>query len=289
VVDTDKGAPLGVACVDPFPDPERAFVVAMGFGACLEPFEVQRFGVLARVLRARLIVVETPGFSFAPTGLLARERGALLRADYGPVAARMLTAALSIDDTRHGQRPLGVIGYSMGASLVSAMARVAHNQLDRKVALETVVLVEPVAIRRWSWPRLLGALRAEDKLIDGYLRTNEDVPEAVIPTDRIPGSASPRQRRLDLLLLANALRAGRLVEDLRAAAAGHEAMKVVVAHGASSHLSQLAECQRMVGECRAAGILVEDVAVPGHHGLWQSLYAVDDLASSLTRVLSYPE
>jgi pimeloyl-ACP methyl ester carboxylesterase len=291
LVGTGSGAPLGVACVDPIPDPERAFVVAMGFGACLEPFELQRFGVLAAALQARLLVVETPGFSLTRTALLANERRALLRADFRPVAARMLAAALSLDHTRsldhtcHEHRPLSVIGYSMGASLAAAMAGVAHNQSQSTVRLESVVLVEPVANQRWSVRHLLAAMRAEDKLIDGYLRTNEDIPGAVMPTDRIPGAPSPRQRRLDLLLLTNALRAGRLVDDVRAAAAGHHDLKVVVAHGASSRLSQMASCQRMVHQCRNTGISVQDVVVPGNHGLWQSLPAVDDLAQKITRTL----
>lgn len=287
LVNTDKGAPLGVACVDPFPDTERVFVVAMGFGACLEPFEVQRFGVLAAALRARLLVVETPGFSFTPTSLLRPERMALLRADYGPVATRMLTAALSVDATSSRQQPLGVIGYSLGASIAAAMARVANTQFDREVELESLVLVEPVANRPWSGPQLLTAMRAEDKLIDDYLKTNEDIPGAVVPTDRLPGAPSPQHRHLDLLLLANALRAGRLIEDVRAAAAGHEGLKVVVAHGASSRLSRLDACQRMVRQCREAGVSVEDVAVPGSHGLWQSLHAVDDLAGGITSALAY--
>jgi pimeloyl-ACP methyl ester carboxylesterase len=111
----------------------------------------------------------------------------------------MLTAALAFDPTSRGQRRLGVIGYSMGASLAAAMARVAHTHFDRKVALESVVLVEPVANRCWSGSQLLAAMRAEDKLIDGYLKTNEDIPGAVMPTNRIPGAPSPRARRVDLL------------------------------------------------------------------------------------------
>jgi pimeloyl-ACP methyl ester carboxylesterase len=288
VVDSGNGAPLGTACVDPYPDPERAFVVAMGYGACLDPFELQRFGVLARALQARLLVVETPGCSFTPTALQRPERRALLRADYGPVAARMLAAALSVDHTRRAERPVGVIGYSLGASIAAAMVRVANTQFQSRVALESLVLVEPVANRPWSGPQLLAAMRAEDMLIDGNLKTNEDIPGAVVPTDRIPGAPSPRLRRLDLLLLANALRAGALVEDIRAASEGHEAMKVVVAHGASSHLSQLDACQHMVLQCRETGICVDDVLVPGNHGLWQSLDAVDHLAANLARVLGHP-
>ena len=287
MVGSGKRSALGVACVDPCPDPARAFVVAMGFGACLDSFELQRFGVLARALQARLLVVETPGCSFTPTSLLRPERMALLRADYGPVATRMLTAALSVDGNSSRQQPLGVIGYSLGASIAAAMARVANTQFDREVELESLVLVEPVANRPWSGPQLLAAMRAEDKLIDDYLKTNEDIPGAVVPTERLPGAPSPRHRRLDLLLLANALRAGRLVEDVRAAAAGHEGLKVVVAHGASSRLSRLDACQRMVRQCRDAGISVEDVAVPGSHGLWQSLQAVDDLAAGITSALGY--
>lgn len=286
VVDSGRGAPLGVACVDPVPDPERAFVVAMGYGACLDPFELQRFGVLAGVLQARLLVVGTPGYGYAPSALRGGERRALLRADFGPVAARMLTAALEADHTNRRVRPLGVLGYSLGTSVAAAMARVAQEQFADRVQVDSIVLVEPVANRSWSARQLIGAMQAEDKLIDGYLKTNEAVAGAVMPTDRIPDAPAPRQRRLDLLLLSNALRAGRIVADLRVAAAGRDQVKVVVAHGVSSHLSQLDACEQMVRECRAAGIDTQDVAVAGTHGLWQSLPAVNDLAHHLNSALS---
>lgn len=287
MVDSGNGEPLGVACVDPFPDPGRAFVVAMGFGACLDAFELQRFGVIAQVLQARLLVVETPGYSYTPTRLRGRERRALLRADFGPVAARMLTAALAVDRTDRGERQVGVLGYSLGASVAAAMAGVANQQVEKQVALDSIVLVEPVANRHWSGPQLLSAMRTENKLIDGYLKTNDDVPGALTPRGRIQGAPLPRQHYLDLLLLSNALRAGRLVEELRAATAGHPGLTVVVAHGASSHLSQMDACRSMVRQCGEAGIDVKDVVVPGHHGLWQSLPAVKSLADSLATALGH--
>jgi pimeloyl-ACP methyl ester carboxylesterase len=288
VVDSGVKAPLGVACVDPFPDPRRVFVVAMGYGACLDPFELQRFGVLACALEARLIVVETPGCSYLPSRLLGGERRALLRADYGPVSARMLAAALSVGQTDRQDRRLGVMGYSLGASVAAAMARVANRGITEPVALESIVLIEPVANRAWRVPQLLAGMRTEDKLIDGYLKTNDDIPGAVAPTGRTRGALLPRRRRIDLLLLSNALRAGRLVEEVLAAAAGHQDVKVVVAHGASSYLSQMHACSLMVRECREAGIAITDVVTPGHHGLWQSLPAVNDLAGDLNIALGCP-
>ncbi|TCR18697.1 hypothetical protein EV578_10974 [Streptomyces sp. BK205] len=74
--------------------------------------------------------------------------------------------------------------------------------------METVVLVEPVAVQRWSAAVLLSAVRRENRLVGAYLEETATVAGAVPPLEARPDAAPNTRRRVDLLLLANALRAG---------------------------------------------------------------------------------
>lgn len=69
--DGDLGSRITVAVTDRRTHPgDPTFVVAQGFKAWIEPFELQRFRLLARTLRARVIIAETPGFGAAGSRLL---------------------------------------------------------------------------------------------------------------------------------------------------------------------------------------------------------------------------
>jgi hypothetical protein len=87
-------------------------------------------------------------------------------------------------------------GWFQGMARTSATAHAG-------AAVSSLVLVEPVAGRRWNGRQLLHAMRAENVLIDGYLRANVNVPGAVLPSDRTPGAPRPHQRRVDLLRKTN--------------------------------------------------------------------------------------
>lgn len=110
----------------------------------------------------------------------------------------------------------GVLGYSLGASFAAAMAAVSGTA-ETGPPMETVVLVEPVAVQRWSAAVLLSAVRRENRLVGAHLEETATVAGAVPPLEARPDAAPNTRRRVDLLLLANALRAGCLSDDLRAA------------------------------------------------------------------------
>lgn len=256
------------------------FVVVQGIQSWIEEFELQRLGLIARMLGARLVVVEVPGFGVAGSRVLSGERRALLAGDFGPLASRMFAAAAVVlgDEDDHA---LSFLGYSMGCSVATAMAKVAAA---RGWTIDQLVLVEPVALHQWKVRHLVAATRREDRWIADYVATNDSVDGAVAPWDRRPGVRPPTRRRVDLLLLGAALRKGALAGDLRA---GVTPRRVVVVHGDRSALSEAAY-QPIVTALRGRGIAAVELTVPGHHAFWHSLAAVEDMTRRLTAVLETP-
>lgn len=274
------GYRTGVATVAPAAGHERTLVACLGYAAAADPFELQRFAVLAEALAARVVVVETPGYGAGRTRLRPAERWALVRGDVVPLAERVLGAAC----WAVGGPPDGLLGYSLGAS-VAAAATVAHRRAGGP-ELGTVTLVEPVAVRRWSGAGLAGAMRQEDRLIEDYLHQTAHVPGAVAPTDRTPGAAPAARWWPDMLIAASALRAGRIGADLAAGLTGTRTT-VALVHGTGSWLSDAAACAAVVRGCRQRGLDAHDVPVPGSHGLWHSLPAVAALALEVRRTAGW--
>ena len=281
------GGPLGVAILEPAAGWTRTFLVAMGYGGSIEPFELQRFRLLAGELAARLVVVETPGCGLPGTGLTWGERWSLLAwSSFRPVARRMLDAAvgaapdLLAEPSSGGGDGLGVIGYSLGTSTGTAMATEIRRRTGRPVT--ALVLVEPVAGRRWRSRDLIAATRAEDSLVDHALATNQDVPGAVEPWDRRQDGAEPPVRHEpDMTLLANALRAGRLPGQVAATGVG----RVIIVRGRSSRLSLEVSCAQIAAAARASGARVDEFVMAGTHGLWHSLPSVARLARFVRETL----
>ncbi len=261
------------------PDEHRRTVTAfLGHSAVLDAYELQRFRLLAKLTASRFVVVETPGCGTRPTRLLPDERCALLQSDLAPLATRMDVAAV----TAIGSASHTILGYSLGASLAAAAV---PGRRESGTSPCEVVLVEPVGIRRWSAAGLYQAARAEDRLIDPYLAETADTPGAVPPADQVPGSPRPFRRRIDMLATINALRAGRLADDLTAGVTA--TTTVVVARGTSSHYSDPDSCARIGQRVRDCGGRAIDVAVPGSHGLWHSLPRVEDLALRLSCAMGW--
>ncbi|WP_431235943.1 alpha/beta fold hydrolase (plasmid) [Mycolicibacterium psychrotolerans] len=159
-------------------DARRQVLVFMGFLACVEPFELQRFALLAAEWDAQVTVVDAPGCGYGGARLTSTERRACRRGDFTPVARRMVHVA----QTRQHRLRRGrvtVVGYSMGASLAAAAA--AAPGLLR---VSNMVLVEPVAMRRWNLLDLLRSVRDEDHLLDEYLDRNSVFPHAALPIER---------------------------------------------------------------------------------------------------------
>lgn len=257
---------------------DRTFLVVQGFQSWVEPFEMQRFQLIARVLHARLVVIEVPGFGVAGSRLLPRERRALRAGDFGPLAERMLEAATTVLGAVASDRELSLLGYSMGASVATAMARVAAAQ---NFTLDQLALVEPVALHRWKFWELLARTRREDRWIADYVATNTVVDGAVAPWDQRPGVRPPTRRYADLLTLGAALRHGSVGRDLRD---GVRPRRVVVVRGDRSALSEAAY-QPTLEALRRQGVAATELVVPGHHAFWHSLVAVEEMAQRLRSVL----
>jgi len=265
---------------------DPTFVVAQGFLAFVEPFEMQRFQVIAAVLRARLVVVETPGAGFASSRLLPEERRALLRGDFGAPARRMLRAATEVIGSDGPAGATGVLGYSLGASFAAAMAAVSGTS-GTGPPLETVVLVEPVAVQRWSAAALVSAVRRENRLVGTYLAETATVAGAIPPLEARPDESPSTRRRADLLLLANALRAGRLSTDLGTAARRpvRGTRRLIVVRGEQSALSPRQAVRDLVTAAEGQGIGARLLSVPGPHAFWHSLPAVGSAATDLAHTL----
>ena len=256
---------------------DRTFVVVQGFRSWVELFEMQRFQLIARELSARLVVVEVPGFGVAGSRLSSAERRALLGGNFGPLAERMFAAAdwvLTGDDWG----PTSFLGYSMGASIVGAMAKA----VTKAVTVDEVVLVEPVALSRWRLRDLIAATRREDRWIADYVATNDAVDGAAPPWDQRPGVRPATRRPVDLLLLGGALRHGILRRDLLSAAG--RLARVVVVRGDSSALSEAAYFP-ILTVLRQHGVAADELIVPGHHAFWHSLAAVADMTNALRKLL----
>jgi len=276
-----RTGPLRVAVVVPPRAGDAAFVVTLGHAASLEPFELQRFRLMALELAARLVVVETPGYGLPGSSLTAGERWSLLtRARFDRVASRMLDAALAVvpdllgpdgADVEH----LGIIGYSLGASIGSSVAAEIRRRTGRPVA--RLVLVEPVAGQRWRVRPLLAATRAEDALVDVALAGNEEVPGTVVPWDRRDDDRpAPARNELDLALLANALRAGRL-----GATVADDALplRLDLVRGRGSLLSLAGACASITGRAEGSGIPSRTLVLDGSHALWHSLASISELCA----------
>lgn len=273
-VDTGPGGEILVADIDArSPKGGPCLITALGFHACIDPFELQRFQLIAERLQARLVVVDTPGFGHAKSRLLPRERAALRHGDFTPLAHRMLTTALTVDAA-----PSGVLGYSMGASTAAAMAAVARTS-GHGPRLGRLVLVEPVAICPWSLDALISAVRWEDSQIMFYVAENRRIPGTVPPADRFPRT----RRRLDLALLANALRKAKLPEDILTASPHLD--HVIVVRGDQSRISRSRDQAVLLETLSAAGIPVTPVQVSGPHAFWQSLPRVTAVTDEISVLL----
>lgn len=245
------------------PDARHQVLAFMGILACIEPFELQRFRLLCDEWDAQITLVDTPGYGYGGGRLAPAERRGLRRGDFTTLAQRMVQAAQRFHDPLC-HKSVTIVGYSMGASLASAAA--AHADLPPVRAL---VLVEPVAIRRWSIPRLICAVRSEESALQICLDDNSAWPHAVLPVQR-RHEARPARSRVDLAHLGFGLSRGQMTRDLLRAGSIHSCA-VHVVHGTDSRLCTLVDVATLTSICRRTGMIVHDVAVHGRHPLWHSL------------------
>jgi Alpha/beta hydrolase family len=263
------------------------FVVALGYRAHVEAFEMQRFQLIAAILRSRLLVVETPGFGGATSRILPRERRALLRGDFTPLARRLLSAAVDAIDGDTTVSTIGLIGYSLGASTSAALARVA-NSTDFGPHVDTVVLVEPVALRPWGVRELLSASRQEDLSVQRYLNETSMIENAVQPWDRRREGLVGMRSRADMAVLANALRTPRMAGDLLGAAASAKRplQRVFLIQGVRSALSDHRKAAELAKVLTDRGVQVRTLRTSGGHAFWHSLPRVLDVVGRLRDLIA---
>ena len=245
----------------------RQALVFMGIMAWVEPFELQRLSVLAGAWNARVAVVDVPGCGHGGARLTPSQRRALRRGEFAPVARQMVHSAQA-GNPRLRREPVIVVGYSLGASL--AAAAVADPGLMRVSGL---MLVEPVALRRWRVSSLLRSVRSENEVVDDHVNQNHGL---VAPPPR-RGEPTPPWSRIDVAHLGYAVSRGRLGRDL-ITASQIQSFPVQVVHGIDSTLSRPGDVRRLVRRCRRARLDVRDMPVAGRHALWQSLSTVAELA-----------
>lgn len=252
------------------PDSARQALVFMGIMAWVEPFELRRLGVLAEVWDARITVVDAPGCGYGGARLMPSQRRALRRGEFRPVARQIVQAAQACNpQLRRG--PATVVGYSLGASLAAAAA--ADPGLMR---ITSLLLVEPVALRRRSISSLLRAVHSEDRAVDDYIDLNNGITGHIAPPHR-RSDPMPPWSRVDIAHLGYALSRGRLARDLLNA---HyiQGSSVQIVHGIDSRLSRPADVRSLVRQCRRDGMKVHDMPVAGRHALWHSLSEVTTFA-----------
>lgn len=267
---TEAGVRLSI--VDPG-DAPRTCVVLLGHMAWLEPFELQRFELLAAELRSRLVVVESAGLGESAP-LSWAERRALLAGHYRPVASRLLNA---VGEVVPAGESLDLIGYSMGATMASAIAAVDPARFT------SLTLVEPVGFRAWNPIQLIAAVYHESKSTPEYLvETAGHGASIPAPWQHNPLAPSPRRNLLDQSLLGGGLSWGRTHADLHAIVGHDTAPSVLLIHGDNSRLSPAAAVQSLGQSLAATGAHVNTVEVPGGHGLWHSLPRVQGLAREIT-------
>lgn len=252
---------------------EREALAFMGYGGWTSRFELQRFALLAERWRTRIVVPEVPGCSARPTRVSARQAVALARGDFRRLAGDMIRGAAPAL-SRPG--PTLLVGYSMGASLASAALAVASRA---ELVATHIVLVEPVAIQRWSPTALIRATEAEDALAGQYVTETMAWEGAVLPPED-DAQAQPHHRdRLSMTLLGNALRHERLRVDLRAGLAERPEASVAIVRGEQSLLCPPKAALQLAHVIRQQGTAVTDIALAGSHPLWHSLDQVSTLAT----------
>lgn len=266
-----------VAVVSPHSEAHRTIVALLGFKAWLDPFELQRFGLIAHETSSRIVVPENPGCGPRSVGVTPRDTWQLARGDFSPLARR------SIDQVApwlHDDQPLHLLGYSMGASVAAAV--LAADALPRPV---TTTLVEPVAASAWPVRRLLRALEEEDHATDAFLDANAGWAHAALPWDRTPDARAPVLHRLTLTASGLGVAGGRIYTDLRSAherAGGPQGL--VLVRGDKSVLCPAVNVAHLRERLADSGIDSRELNVPGRHALWHSLDAVRALAALLAEI-----
>lgn len=250
----------------------RNVLVFMGLNACIDPFELDRFAVLAEEWDARVTVVDTPGCGHGGATLRRGERAGLRHGDFTKVARRMVSAASEFEQHLRS-RPVTLLGYSLGTSIAAAAAADPGT-----VRVQHLVAIEPVAMRTRNPFVLMRLARSEETFASEYRTRNRDSHAVYEPG----GPAS----RSDLARLGYALSRGMLTRDIMRAGS-FQRFGLQIVHGRDSQLSPAGDIARLVTKCRKSGMEIRDITVEGRHALWQSLPDVAAIARETRKQWTY--
>lgn len=273
--------PLRIGIVDP-PGVDEGTVpmtiVGLGFLAYPDGFELQRFRLMSDLLGWRFLVPQTHGYGPGPR-LAPRYLRALASGDFSRLA---LAAEAAVSSATEITSPI-LLGYSMGASTIAAMARILAERGGRQRP-SRVVLVEPVAARTIPLPRLALANFQEERWVEHHLALNEALPWTVPPADRQqdPDEPSASGALIDRAAMVRAMTCGGLRLDLVRAIRAAPGLQVDIVYGQHSRFVDTATISALDCLARTAGAHVRTIQVPGgRHAMWHALPLVADISRML--------
>lgn len=137
-------------------------------------FEDQRDRVLAAILGARVIGIDTPGVSlYTDSAASIQQRYEAVRGRMRRQAASQLAAAMEVIDYKG--ETLDFVGHSLGTWSVAEMVSLPGSTLPVPFKIGRIDLIEAVNDQSWSLIGKDGLLRrigAEDEATDRYLADN---------------------------------------------------------------------------------------------------------------------
>ncbi|MFX4271444.1 hypothetical protein ACQBAR_12630 [Propionibacteriaceae bacterium Y1685] len=267
-----NGLLLGVCTITPARTSRPPMIMTLGILARLDPFEVQRFRLLADLLQRQIIALETPGWMRPGQRLPASARQALTHGDFTEMAELMVAA---LDEAVPGltDQTVSLLGYSLGASTGSA---IAATLAARGTTLERITLVEPVATGRQSLVGLGLRNTADGVRNRRYLKESKQVEWAARSTP----VRMVRRGWVDLGLFTWALSRGGIQKSLNSI---DTSVGVKIITGERSRMAGGRATEELVEQLRSTGRSVEwDTIADSHHGLWLSLPRVAEVARLLS-------
>lgn len=185
----------------------RTIIWPLAFAARTDNFELQRFAVIASLLKARIIVVELPGVSVNSYSRLSfMQKASIIFWGNLKNPAKMMLQAIkdySANATDAGSRVCGRIefaGYSQGVPIAVEMMKILseddQHALGSWVTIDRFTMIEPVNDQiRTSWDILgvrslidiLQKIGREDQFTNRYLDQNNEYTWLEKPSDRTDG------------------------------------------------------------------------------------------------------
>lgn len=178
----------------------RTIIWALAYAARLDDFELQRFSIIARLLKARLIIVELPGVGISPESKMpwAQKLNLILFGSFNGLAKSMLRAVSEVVKFQNGDF-VELAGYSQGVAIAASMIDVLSKDSDNEllgahVWISRFMMIEPMNDWRrlkksdlWHLASLLNIksnIDVEDKFTDRYLSQNKVYHLPAEPLDR---------------------------------------------------------------------------------------------------------